>query len=456
MLKYLAIQVVNFNLIKFRKETIMTKYYIGSLEQIGLNKIKIGIVYYVKQEKRYYASQTFKVRTSAYSNFFFGKMFAMYEGNSSNDLSSDELQIINKFLNKNKKNTYSVIYEIVTDQNGCIYGKELLSGLLFPINEYANYLSKSSFEIGYSYGENYSRDCYLNQTTECHHANYEHIKFVITDHKVATQNDLDNYRERYTKSFNHKHKLKKHLKLLSNSYKSNVFSNTPVIDEFTLPLEPTPESLLMDNIEYLLLKLSNYNQELSNKYMVEYQNLLTDNSSLKVMPANTTSLKLLEHKIKLALSGDKGNALNIIDYLNNLCKTYLESFLTNNSSSTKITLEELDKLYENYLIISSDFSLPAQRNISRNFTLLYLLEIKENISTINITDLSNSYVSKNLKSFLITIDALNSLNLIEPISIDLFHQLTIENIINMISQIQFKKITTEQTTELIKQLTITN
>ena len=53
-------------------------------------------------------------------------------------------------------------------------------------------------------------------------------------------------------------------------------------------------------------------------------------------------------------------------------------------------------------------------------------------------------------------DALNSLNLIEPISIDLFHQLTIENIINMISQIQFKKITTEQTTELIKQLTITN
>lgn len=174
------------------------------------------------------------------------------------------------------------------------------------------------------------------------------------------------------------------------------------------------------------------------------------------MPANTTSLKLLEHKIKLALSDDKGNALNIIDYLNNLCKTYLENILTNNSIDTKTTLEELDKLYENYLIISSDFSLPAQRNISRNFTLLYLLEIKENISNININDLSNSYVSKNLKSFLITINALNSLNLIEPISIDLFHQLTLENILSMISQIEFKTFTNEQTKELIKKISLTN
>ena len=435
----------------------MTKYFVGTLKQLGSNKIKLGTVYTVKKEWRNYASQTLKVCTSGYRNFFFEKMFAMYEGNSYNDLSADELQIINNFLNKNKKNTYSVIYEIVTDQNGCVYGKELLSGLLFPINEYANYTSKIAFEIGWIYGDNECRDCYLTQTTECHHANYEHIEFVITNHSVATQNDLDNYRERYTNSFNHKHKLKKHLKLLSNSFKSNVFSNPPVFDETSLPpLEPSTESLLMDNIEYLLLKLSNYNQELSKKYSFEYQNLLTDNSSLKVMPANTTSLKLLEHKIKLALSDDKGNALNIIDYLNNLCKTYLENILTNNSIDTKTTLEELDKLYENYLIISSDFSLPAQRNISRNFTLLYLLEIKENISNININDLSNSYVSKNLKSFLITINALNSLNLIEPISIDLFHQLTLENILSMILQIEFKTFTNEQTKELIKKISLTN
>ena len=434
----------------------MTKYYIGSLEQIGLNKIKLGIVYFVKQERRNYAKQTFKVITSDYSNFFFEKMFAMYEGKSSNDLSPDELQIINNFLNKNKENKSSIIYEIVTDQNGCVYGKELLSGLLFPINEYANYTSKTSFEIGCSYGEYNSRDCYLTQTTECHHHNYDHLEFVITNHTIATQNDLDQYRKNYTNSFNHKHKLKKHLKSLSNSYKSNVFTNPPVIDEFPLSLEPTPESLLMDNIEYLLLKLSNHNQELSNKYYHEYQNILTDNATLKIMPANTTSLKLLEHKIKLALSGDKGNALNIIDYLNNLCKAYLENFLTSNSLVTKTTLEDLEQLYENYLLISSDFSLPAQRNISRNFTLLYLLEIKENLSTININNLSNSYISKNLKSFLITINALNSLNLIEPISIDLFHQLTLENVINMISQIEFKKFTNEETTELIKQLSLTN
>lgn len=244
----------------------MTKYFVGTLKQLGSNKIKLGTVYTVKKEWRNYASQTLKVCTSGYRNFFFEKMFAMYEGKSYNDLSADELQIINNFLNKNKKNTYSVIYEIVTDQNGCVYGKELLSGLLFPINEYANYLSKSSFEIGWIYGDNECRDCYLTQTTECHHANYEHIEFVITNHTVATQNDLDNYRERYTNSFNHKHKLKKHLKLLSNSFKSNVFSNPPVFDENPLSaLEPTTESVLMDNIEYLLLKLSNYNQELSKK-----------------------------------------------------------------------------------------------------------------------------------------------------------------------------------------------
>ena len=156
-----------------------------------------------------------------------------------------------------------------------------------------------------------------------------------------------------------------------------------------------------------IIKLEEQFQELSNKYSFEYQSLLTDNSNLKVMPANTTSLKLLEHKIKLALSDDKGNALNIIDYLNNLCKTYLENILTNNLFETKTTLEELDKLYENYLIISSDFSLPAQRNISRNFTLLYLLEIKENI-------------------------------------------------LSMISQIEFKTFTNEQTKELIKKLSLTN
>lgn len=435
----------------------MTKYYIGTLKQLGSNKIKLGTVHNVKLERRLCSTSTLKVGLSDYRDFFSKKMFAMYEGKSSNDLSSDELQIINNFLLKNSKNKYQVIYEIVTDQNGCVYGKELLSGLLFPIAEYANYRSNISFEIGCFYGDNDCRDCYLNQTTECHHANYDYIEFVITNHTVANQNDLDNYRERYTNSFNHKHKLKKHLKLLSNSFKCNVFTNPPTFDENPLSaLEPTTESVLMDNIEYLLLKLSNYNQELSNKYSFEYQSLLTDNSSLKVMPANTTSLKLLEHKIKLALSDDKGNALNIIDYLNNLCKTYLENILTNNLSETKTTLEELDKLYENYLIISSDFSLPAQRNISRNFTLLYLLEIKENISTLNINDLSNSFISKNLKSFLITINALNSLNLIEPISIDLFHQLTIENILSMILQIQFKKFTNEETTELIKQFSLTN
>jgi len=437
----------------------MTKYYKGTIKNLHPSSYYITRmdedILHIQKEITWCLDGKIKI-DSPILKIVMNYESEIIERKKVNYFSPNEINILNDFFNNtvNRQHQYPIIYEIVNDEFGNTYGKEIISGLIFPISFPED--NKTTYEIkdkSYKYVSYIEHKLYIEETPKYNHPNYQQISNIITNQEYANELDLENYKNRFTNSFNHKQKLKKHLKKLSSSYKTNIFNIKPTINEKKSPtLEQDDTIKIMENIEYLLIKLANHNKQLYNKYKLEYQTLISDDNHLKIIPMDIKTLKILENKLEIELTDTKGNASNIIEYLSNLKQEYLINFLTNNEKKSNITIDEIDKLYEKFLLISNNYSLSSQRKIFRDFALIYLLEIKENITYINQLELTKSYFSKLLKSIIIVINSLNNLDVIEPISIDLFNQVTLENIISIISSIQFKKYQSEEVKELIKKI----
>ena len=99
----------------------------------------------------------------------------------------------------------------------------------------------------------------------------------------------------------------------------------------------------MENIEYLLSILKVRNEELYKNLKQEYENLL------KVDNLTYEPLVILESKIEFALTFQGQDAVDIIDYLNNLKRDGLITLLTNPMEKTSLTLEKINKINELFL-----------------------------------------------------------------------------------------------------------
>ena len=494
----------------------MTKYYKGSLFLVSeLNNEYNDYIYYANNHIIDYKSSSFYKKV-------FNKLPSDLQKILEESIidTSEEQVFTNEKLYKALDNLFkgkgqvvngklSIIYEIVTDQNNNLYGKELYTGMFFPLSkdcyskEFSYKLTSLSDDVWlsqnntvfYESGEHFKT--HNNNTTYIHkkyinsgvkiigpvlHMDYgsfritkfplsryefnvkEICKFpnalkcecLIYEEGIADINEVNAYQNMFKRGLTRKRKQQRFENTVISFANKNVYKEEIILkkDETVSREQQTTLTSMMENIEFLLIKLSKINQEAYLKYQKEYNNILnSETNGLNVKPLEITSLAPLEANIEFSLYFNKKDASSILEYLNKAKEEYLENFLIGNQIKTTLTLQDLEKINELFLKVKKEYNPVDQRNILKNLSFLYLMELKENILDIKEEKLKNSYLQDNLKSILICIESLRRIGLIkESILIDLNCELNLASILDIIRDIEFISLTDDNIKELFKKL----
>lgn len=342
-----------------------------------------------------------------------------------------------KFLYTRNYYGEEIIYEIIEDKDGFLYGKELITGLLFPILNNTNdkYIY---FEDGFSER--------LDKVITYTNKNMARIGCTIENKEVASINRINEYIIEATgESKKDKNKRKKFEEELRLRYNENVFKNEIIEKKKEEPKEQSEINKLMENVEYVLCSLKQYNWNLYSKYNKVYKEtcdkyLNTQNLiNYDYLKKELSDLML---SIKLNLIMCKYSCTNVLDYLNIIISEYLTNFESNktnvNPDVKNININEIDKITEMFLTDKESYNFQMQRDILRKISLLYLLVIKNNIDKYTLEQLENSYFKDNLKSIVLNIDALKDTNIItNKQDLDLNENLSISKVLEIIKNIKF-------------------
>lgn len=377
----------------------------------------------------------------------------------------DNEEII-KILNKEYSNTqhyYSanstyeeIIYERVEDQDGNIYAKELLTGSIFPIScdgavETKVYTVKRLVTNG-----GIVEYCDLTISSDSNHNNYARIEKIVTDYKIASPNDVENYKTQFDGGFRHQKAKEKFL----SKVREDSMSNTLDSEVEVYPIKPKKKekrkreiqnitTKCMENIEYLIQKLKKVNLAKAKEFSEEYEHALNIEDIMQNKMVSEAALIALEAKLEFELMFSKGENTSLADKIEELRKEYLLHFVSEMQEKTSITLDDLDKLMELFLKTKDSYSILEQRKILRNFASVYALEVKENESEVTVERLQDSYFEDLKKSILLFINALVESGYVKDnIITELTDTENTEEILNLIKNLEFKKISLEDAKEL--------
>lgn len=377
----------------------------------------------------------------------------------------DDEEII-KILNKEYSNTqhyYSanstyeeIIYERVEDQDGNIYAKELLTGSLFPIScdgavETKVYTVKRLVTNG-----SIVEYCDLTISSDSNHNNYARIEKIVTDYKIASPIDVENYKTQFDSGFKHQKAKEKFL----NKVREDSMSNTLDSEVEVFPIKPKKKekrkresqnitTKCMENIEYLIQKLKKVNPAKAKEFSEEYEHALNIEDIMQNKMVSEAALIALEAKLEFELMFAKGENTSLADKIEDLKREYLSHFVSETQEKTSITLDDLDKLMELFLKTKDSYSILEQRKILRNFASVYALEVKENESEVTVERLQDSYFEDLKKSILLFINALVESGYVKDnIITELTDTENTEEILNLIKNLEFKKISLEDAKEL--------
>lgn len=377
----------------------------------------------------------------------------------------DDEEII-KILNKEYSNTqhyYSanstyeeIIYERVEDQEGNIYAKELLTGSLFPI-ECDGTIETKVYTIKRLVTNGSIADyCDLTISSDSNHVNYARIEKIVTDYKIASPNDVENYKTQFDGGFRHQKAKEKFLRKIREDSMSNTLDSEVEV----YPIKPKKKekrkresqnitTKCMENIEYLIQKLKKVNPAKAKEFSEEYDQALNIEDIMQNKMVSEAALIALEAKLEFELMFAKGENTSLTDKLEELRKEYLLHFVSETQEKTSITLDDLDKLMELFLKTKDSYSILEQRKILRNFASVYALEVKENESDVTIERLQDSYFEDLKKSILLFINALVESGYVKDnIITELTDTENTEEILNLIKNLEFKKISLEDAKEL--------
>lgn len=377
----------------------------------------------------------------------------------------DDEEII-KILNKEYSNTQhyyidnsayeEIIYERVEDQDGNIYAKELLTGSLFPIEcdgavETKVYTVKRLVTNG-----SIVDYCDLTISSDSNHNNYARIEKIVTDYKIASPNDVENYKTQFDSGFRHQKAKEKFLRKIREDSMSNTLDSEVEV----YPIKPKKKekrkresqnitTKCMENIEYLIQKLKKVNLAKAKEFSEEYDQALNIEDIMQNKMVSEAALIALEAKLEFELMFSKGENTSLTDKLEELRKEYLLHFVSETQEKTSITLDDLDKLMELFLKTKDSYSILEQRKILRNFASVYALEVKENESEVTVERLQDSYFEDLKKSILLFINALVESGYVKDnIITELTDTENTEEILNLIKNLEFKKISLEDAKEL--------
>ena len=434
-------------------------YYKGKFFYTNDLKYKYFEEYIAKTKYRYsfddandieFYANGFKIKKMLKSDIYEAAIIKDYK------FRKELIECLNDVFSYNIKNLYSdimsanefdIIYEIVKDNNGNLFAKELYTGLLFPI------LSRNNYFIDYQIKKvtDDSYKFYLKGFSSVNFDSLYKCNIFIAGNKIADQNEVEKYQNRFNKGFRKVKKKQDYIEYIKYLYNKNVFKENFNYNDYkekkeVVKINQSIETSLMEDIDYSLMNLKDINEELYIDYKKRFDILLTKNITKE-------NLALLLGEIEFSLIFGKRNVDDILEFLTNLKKEYLDNFLNGKDKKTELDIRKLDKINELFLCIKDKYSLKNQRDVLRNIAFLYLMEVYENKDLLTEEELSNSYFSTHLKTIIIWIKLLIDDNIIESnYLISLNEELNVKMIFDLIKNIKFKKINDNKVKVLIKSL----
>lgn len=348
-----------------------------------------------------------------------------------------------------------IIYEKVEDEDGNLYAKELLTGSLFPIANDGTTKVKE-YTVEKIMIDGFRDYCDLSISLDYDHENYARIERIVANNNVASPNEVEAYKTQFDGGFRLQNAKEKFIRKIELDSKSNtliseieVFSAKPKKQEKRKRESQNQITKSMENIEYLIQKLKKINPTKSKEFTEEYECILQEEDMMGKKTISSARIINLEAKLEFELMFTKGENTSLVDKLEELKREYLEHFIIEAQEKTSITLDDLDKLMELFLKTKDSYSILEQRKILRNFASVYALEVKENENNITIQRLQDSYFEDLKKSILLFINALLESGYVKNnIIIELTDSENTEEILNLIKNLEFKKISLEEAKEL--------
>lgn len=348
-----------------------------------------------------------------------------------------------------------IIYEKVSDEEGNIYGREILTGSLFPIASDTS-IDVKEYEVEKNQAWSNEIDFTLTITQNFKHRNYARLETILVDNEVASPNEIEEYKTRFDTGFRREKKKEEFLRRIRENSNTNT-----LIDEVEVSvIKPKKKekkqretqdntTKVMESIEYLIRKLKKINPEKAKEFNEKYEAALNEEDILSKRSISLATLISIEASLEFELMFTKGENTTLTGKLEELKKEYLTYFVTDSKAKTKIKLDDLDKLMELFLKTKDNYSLIEQRKILRNFASVYMLEVKENESEVTLKRLEDSYFEDLKKSIMICIDALIENGFVESNMIaELSKEETTEEVLNLIRSLEFNKLSKEQVKEL--------
>jgi hypothetical protein len=331
-----------------------------------------------------------------------------------------------------KKSSPALIFEKIVDENGNIFAKELITGVVFPFGCY----------------ENVSREYYISKGPY-RNSDIVNIKLVI-DYKpnvsimdkccvfvdeigIADNNEINWWQRAYKRNKKRK-SLFKELTELANK---NVFNSEliPIKKRYENRNAQNPITITMENIEYLLQQLKLVNEQEYLECSNKYNNIISGDNCTRLV------LAPLEAEIEFYLKMNKKNVNNINEYLDLVKTSYLKGLLYDQIIEDKLELSEVDEFEDMFLKAKDSYSPASQRKVLKDLAFIYLLEVYTNIETIEYEYLENSYFSDNLKTIYLLIQVLRDLGIINVnISIDIKNEIDLATLLSIIKSIEFNKL----------------
>ena len=351
----------------------------------------------------------------------------------------------------------TIIYERVVDEDGNIYGKEILTGSLFPLDEEADKsIGYKEYTIQKSSNYYYGSDFILTINQRFKHKNFARITTITGANRVASPNEVDDYKTQYDTGFRHEKKKESFLRRITEFSKTNtlldeveVFTLKPKKKEKKEREEQASITKSMENVEFLIQRLKKVNSEKAEEFNKKYESALSEEDILSKSNISIGKLIKLEAELEFELMFTKGENTSLTDKLDELKREYLTHFVTDSEEKTKITLDELDKLMELFLKTKDDYSVLEQRRILKNFASVYALEVKENESEVTTERLEDSYFDDLKKSIMLFINALIENGFVKSnMIVELSKEGTTEEILELIRSLEFNKLSKEQIKEL--------
>lgn len=326
------------------------------------------------------------------------------------ELTTEELDVLNKVLKDKSISTDEdyldyIIYEEILREDGEVFGREILTGLIFPIG-YQKYRKIKSANIdGVISTSKYIIDV----------PGMAKADVCIFPNGVADYLDLEDYLEsdNYDKS-----KIEK-------LYKQNVFSKEFIQKDTKEELQQELKTIY--DIEFLLNSLKSTNEELYNKRREEFNVMLdfcnVDNANTYV---GIEKLKSFETRVAFDLFFVKKDENS---------KAHIYTIITKYvNEQQRMTLDLLDYYCNVFFKYIKELNMKEANSISHEIALLYLYYVLNN--DVDIERLKKSHFIDLLKLIVVASYELKNKGIIEnSINLDI-EDISIENVVSEINKIK--------------------